>query len=476
MLKKIKSNIIFKKVFAYINEYKILKIIKYNKYIQKKLGIDIINYKFYQGKYIIYESKTKGKEYNNKDELIYEGEYLNGERNGIGKEYNYYGNLMYEGEYLNGKRNGKGKEYGYENKIIFEGEYLDGERNGKGKEYYYVNSCDQKLIFDGEYLKGKKWSGTVNEYKRNGFIFKGEYLDGSKNGELTKNIDNFGILQFNGVCLNGKKYVGKTKSYKNSHDYINGNETILNCDKYKDNQEIFRGEYKNGKPWNGVGYDNKINAKYELKNGTRIEYDENNNLIYEGEYFNRYRKGRGKEYKHDEIIFDGYYLNDKRWNGKGKEYDSKNNLIFDGEYVNGKKKGKYKEYNDEGKLIFEGECLYDFKYKGKEYNDKGILIFEGEYLKDKKWKGKVKEYYYNFYGLKILFEGELLNGKENRIGKEYYNDKLIFEGQYINDKRNGQGKEYNYKGDIIFEGEYFNNQRWNGKGIEHTYDYDDYEE
>ena len=40
----------------------------------------------------------------------------------------------------------------------------------------------------------------------------------------------------------------------------------------------------------------------------------------------------------------------------------------------------------------------------------------------------------------------------------------------INDKRNGQGKEYNFKDDIIFEGEYFDNQRWNGKGIEHTYD------
>ena len=91
-----------------------------------------------------------------------------------------------------------------------------------------------------------------------------------------------------------------------------------------------------------------------------------------------------------------------------------------------------------------------------------------------KWEGKVKEYYYNYYNFKISFEGELLNGKENRIGKEYFNGKLIFEGQFINDKKNGKGKEYNYNGDVIFEGEYLNNLRWNGKGIEHAYDYNDY--
>ena len=61
---------------------------------------------------------------------------------------------------------------------------------------------------------------------------------------------------------------------------------------------------------------------------------------------------------------------------------------------------------------------------------------------------------------------------KKKIGKEYYHDKLKFEGQYINDQRNGRGKEYNFKGDVIFEGEYLNNQRWNGKGIEHTYDYE----
>jgi len=41
-------------------------------------------------------------------------------------------------------------------------------------------------------------------------------------------------------------------------------------------------------------------------------------------------------------------------NGKEKE---KLFLIYEGEYINGKRNGKGKEYNLEGKIIFEGEYL-----------------------------------------------------------------------------------------------------------------------
>ena len=38
-------------------------------------------------------------------------------------------------------------------------------------------------------------------------------------------------------------------------------------------------------------------------------------------------------------------------------------LIYEGEYLNGKKNGKGKEYNDDGDLIFEGEFLNGKKIK-----------------------------------------------------------------------------------------------------------------
>ena len=47
--------------------------------MQKNLDINIINYKFFSGRYIIYESKGFGKEYYGDDDtLIFESEYLNG--------------------------------------------------------------------------------------------------------------------------------------------------------------------------------------------------------------------------------------------------------------------------------------------------------------------------------------------------------------------------------------------------------------
>ena len=44
-------------------------------------------------------------------------------------------------------------------------------------------------------------------------------------------------------------------------------------------------------------------------------------------------------------------------NGKGKEYNNDGNLIFEGEYLNGERNGKGKEYNNDGELIYEGEYL-----------------------------------------------------------------------------------------------------------------------
>ncbi len=50
----------------------------------------------------------------------------------------------------------------------------------------------------------------------------------------------------------------------------------------------------------------------------------------------------GKEYDgldDNELIFEGEYLNGKKWNGKGKEYyldgDLSSHLKFEGEYING---------------------------------------------------------------------------------------------------------------------------------------------
>ena len=139
MLKKIQSEKFPKLLFSYIEEKRCLQIIIYNKEIQTSIGVTIENFKEVSGKYILYESPNKAKEYwISTGKVIYDGDYLNGKRHGKGKEYYHYnGKLIFEGEFLNGKRNGKGKEFnGYTEKMEFDGEYKDGKRHGKGKEYY----------------------------------------------------------------------------------------------------------------------------------------------------------------------------------------------------------------------------------------------------------------------------------------------------------------------------------------------------
>ena len=136
MLKNVKSSYFVKIIFSFTYEKQKLKIIKYNKSLNKRLNISIDNYKKCSGKLKVGESNGYGKEYNlDKNILLFEGNYQNKKRNGLGKEYYPYSKLKFEGEYLNGKRNGKGKEYFYNDKLRFEGEYLNGLRNGKGKEY-----------------------------------------------------------------------------------------------------------------------------------------------------------------------------------------------------------------------------------------------------------------------------------------------------------------------------------------------------
>ena len=159
-------------------------------------------------------------------------------------------------------------------------------------------------------------------------------------------------------------------------------------------------------------------------------------------------------------------------NGYGKEYELNNlKLIFEGNYMNGKRNGRGKEYNDD--IVFEGEFLNGIKNgKGVEYNPKTILFY-GEYLNGKKWNGIAKEYYYIKYSdahYRLKFIGNYCEGV--KIGREYdINGALLFEGKYLDDKKwngtifnnngflypikngNGKVKRYNQDNELIFDGE-----------------------
>ena len=218
---------------------------------------------------------------------------------------------------------------------------------------------------------------------------------------------------------------------------------------YSNHKQSFEVELSKGKKWNGKIYDPYNNKIYKIKNGKGFmkEYDILGLLIFEGEYINGERNGKGKEYIDDKIIFEGEYLNGKKWNGK--QYERYNKKIY--ELKNGK--GFIKELDKFGNIIYEGNYINGEKNgKGKEYDKFDALVFEGEYLNGERYNGKLKEYYFDN---KVSFEGELFKSKKwnGKIFDPYNNN--------IYELKNGNGfvKEYDKFGILIFEGEYINGER-----------------
>ena len=61
-------------------------------------------------------------------------------------------------------------------------------------------------------------------------------------------------------------------------------------------------------------------------------------------------------------------------------------LIFEGEYLNGERSGKGIEYYSNGQLKFKGEYLNGEKWDGEEIIYDGRFIYQNKYV-----KGKIKD-------------------------------------------------------------------------------------
>ena len=95
------------------------------------------------------------------------------------------------------------------------------------------------------------------------------------------------------------------------------------------------------------------NLLYELKDGKGYLKEviiPDMKIIYEGEYLNGEKNGKGKEYyDNGDLKSEGEYLNGKKWNIKA--FDKQKNIIC--ELKEGK--GYMKELNDDFNIIFEGK-------------------------------------------------------------------------------------------------------------------------
>ena len=380
---------------------------------------------------LLFEGEFKdGKYYKGKKYLPSDGEL---------KGFFYF--FGFEGEFKDGKFY-KGKEYYYKQKLKFEGEYKN-DKYYKGTNYIYEYRLEY-LTWEIQYNEGNICF-TKNYDEKGRLLFEGTIVTPFKEYEKEKNYldgklfnyDDNGDLIFEGQIIKGKTKKGTQYFKANSQMFINNTENSPNSNANEINPEdkiIFEGELRDNLWWTGKFYlINKLGNKTflsELKEGNgKIkkfwDFEEFEGEMRNGKFWN----GVYKKYNiKGKIKFDGEWRDGHKY--KGKEYNDEGELIFEGEYDEQNKKYKGKEYEkkyDGNKLIFEGEFKDGIKWNGEIKYPRWIGDFQGEIRKGQKWNGKEET---------SDFKGEIREGKKwMGYGKGKYGEYAIFK----------DGKIYNYK-------------------------------
>ena len=287
------------------------------------------------------------------------------------------------------------------------------EENEPEKKLLYAKTSKNSLndfirIFKKDY-KNKKINININNIINHN-LGKEQliYLDGEQcqfNGDLKdkKKINGIGAIYF----PNGKKYKG---------NFINGK---LNGEgKYIDgNGNIYEGTFINGE-LNGNGKIIKIKEEDDMNSARKLI----NKITYTGNIQNFKREGFGKEIC-TEYIYEGNYHNDMR-NGKGKIKFINTGDSYEGDFLDDKITG-YGEYIWSNKQKYIGNFI------------DGMMNGKGKYT----WPDG-KEY-----------EGEYINDKREGQGKFKWKNGDIFEGTFHDGKPNGKGimiyKGSKYKGEFV---------------------------
>ena len=217
----------------------------------------------------------------------------------------------------------------FENRDIYEGEFKNGQMHGVGNYYNYFPTD----------------SGYQGEFKNNKFEGKGKYFlrtklyDGEfKNGKF----DGVGTLYFH-VDAPYKNYKGE---FKNGHFHGKGILTI--------NKNVYEGEFENGEFIKG-------SATFNLLDENLIDKMQ---IIYKGEFNNRYPNGKGILEKVGEI-YEGEFIDGLR-HGKGTlTFKTGRKDKYIGEFKNGLATGK-------GTYIYEDGDKYVGEFKDLMKHGQGV--------------------------------------------------------------------------------------------------------
>jgi hypothetical protein len=234
----------------------------------------------------------------------------------------------------------------FENRDIYEGEFKNGQMHGVGNYYNYFPTD----------------SGYQGEFKNNKFEGKGKYFlrtklyDGEfKNGKF----DGVGTLYFH-VDAPYKNYKGE---FKNGHFHGKGILTI--------NKNVYEGEFENGEFIKG-------SATFNLLDENLIDKMQ---IIYKGEFKNRYPNGKGILEKVGEI-YEGEFIDGLRHGNGTLTFKTGRKDKYIGEFKNGLATGK-------GTYIYENGDKYVGKFKDLMKHGQGVYTWkksgqkrEGKYEND----------------------------------------------------------------------------------------------
>ncbi|MEC1303385.1 AAA family ATPase [Lysinibacillus capsici] len=275
---------------------------------------------------------------------------------------------------------------------------------------------------------------------------------------MTHNHEEKELFYPSGIIM----YRGGVKKNDFGHDIYDGKGSLFD----QEGELLFEGEFVN-----------------HMKQGNGIMYLKGQ-LIYQGEFIQNKKQGHGILYKDGHIHYEGHFRNDLM-DGYGvlyyeeevispyqtlrAQYPHLNQPQYEGDFVHGMKKGKGKQYFPNGFLQYEGDFIWHhMQGAGKLYYPtesptaeelaRGVtnLHYEGHFFEDlKHGKGKV----YSRDGI-LEAEGQFKEDMMTGQGTLYYaNGQASYIGDLVQGKKHGRGDYYNEEGKIIYSGEFINDER-----------------
>lgn len=316
-----------------------------------------------------------------------------GKKQGLWKFFHDNGMVSLEGKYTNDMKNGYFKTYDESGKLIATTKWVDGEEQKDAAELVRLELA-KDYYPDGQVMTMQTFrnglaQGVRRDFDEEGNVVSGAFFnngikvaegitleDGVRDGDWKEFYDN-GALKAEGSYSKGLK-TGTWKFYhpngklEQSGKYDAKGKLTGQWVWYYPSGEILREEnYLNG-----------------LSDGLMTEYDEEGNIIAEGEYIEGLEEGPWI-YQYGDLREEGEYSYGYR-NGYWKDYDTTGALLFEGEFIDNNPNGKHIYYWDNGKVKDEINYLMGMKngdWKKFNYDGTLLLVISYENGVEKKYDG-----------------------------------------------------------------------------------------